>query len=185
MRNVAIVGNSGSGKSSLAAALAVRLGVPHVELDSIFHQADWQPLDAPEFRDRVDRITAADGWVIDGNYRAVRDLIWARADTIVWLDLPRWTVTRQIVRRSFGRVVRNAELWNGNRERWRNLMSLNPERSVIVWSITKHSHYRRQFAELLAGDRHGAAEVVRLRSRRAIRDFAAVAGRDAARGPDQ
>jgi adenylate kinase family enzyme len=173
MRRVAVVGNSGSGKTSLAAALADRLGVRHVELDAVFHQPGWQPLDAAEFRHRVEAETAADGWVIDGNYRAVRDLVWDRADTIVWLDLPRRTVTWQILQRSFLRVARNEELWNGNRERWANLLSLNPERSVIVWSITKHRHYRRQYGEMLANGAYEPATVIRLRSRRAVREFLA------------
>ena len=37
-------------------------------------------------------------WVIDGNYTSqVKDLVWARADTVVWLDLPRRTVMRRII----------------------------------------------------------------------------------------
>jgi adenylate kinase family enzyme len=171
VRRIAVVGNSGSGKTSLAAALAERLGIPHLELDSVFHQPGWQPLDRDEFRDRVGAAVAADSWVMDGNYRAVREIIWARADTIVWLDLPRRVVTRRIIGRTLRRVARRQELWNGNRERWRNLMTLNPRESVIVWSITKHGHYRRQFGEIFESGTHGSAAVVRLRSAAAVREF--------------
>lgn len=83
-----MVGNSGSGKSTLGAALAARLGVPYVELDSIFHQPGWAELPRHEFRARVGALVGGDTWVIDGNYTAVRDLVWARADTVVWIDLP-------------------------------------------------------------------------------------------------
>ena len=53
-----MVGNSGAGKSTLARALADALGVPHVELDGIYHQAGWQPLPVEEFRAKL---KAADG----------------------------------------------------------------------------------------------------------------------------
>lgn len=86
-----MVGNSGSAKSTLARKLAAVLCLPHLELelelelelDSVFHQPDWVPLHADEFRQAITAATARDGWVIDGNYSAVRPLIWARADTDV------------------------------------------------------------------------------------------------------
>jgi adenylate kinase family enzyme len=90
-----VVGNSGSGKSTLATRLAAAIGVPHLELDSVFHQPDWTPLRTDEFRQAIGAAVAGDCWVMDGNYSAVRPLIWARADTVVWLDLPRRTVMRQ------------------------------------------------------------------------------------------
>lgn len=86
---VSVVGNSGSGKSTLGRALAARLGVPYVELDAIFHLPAWTELPRDEFRKQVGALAAGDAWVIDGNYLAVRDLVWARADTVVWIDLLR------------------------------------------------------------------------------------------------
>ena len=117
VQRVSVVGNSGSGKTTLGAALGRAMGVPHLELDSVFHQPDWEPLDRDEFRRRVGEFVAADRWVVDGNYSSVRDLIWARADTVVWLDLPRHRVMRQILWRTIRRVALRKELWNGNRER--------------------------------------------------------------------
>src|SRR5262245_43481632 len=76
MRRISVVGNSGSGKTTMATRLAAALGIPHLELDSVFHQADWQPLPREEFRAAVRDFAAADAWVIDGNYdSAVRDLV--------------------------------------------------------------------------------------------------------------
>ena len=83
--------------------------------------------------------------MIDGNYSAVRPIVWARADTVVWLDLPKRTVMRQIIWRTLRRAARQ-ELWNGNRERWRNFFSLDPEESVIAWAWHKHGEYRAEYA---------------------------------------
>jgi len=45
-----------------------------------------------------------------------RDVVWTRADIVVWFDLPRRTVMRQVVTRTLRRAITRAELWNGNRE---------------------------------------------------------------------
>ena len=107
MRRVSVVGVSGSGKSTLARAIAERLGVPCTELDAVFHQPNWEPLAADAFLAEVDRRTAGDGWVVDGNYRAVvrEGPVWQRADTVVWLDLPRRTALRQVTWRSIRRAA--------------------------------------------------------------------------------
>ena len=144
VRRISLVGNSGSGKTTLARDLAAALGVPHLELDSIFHQPGWQPLDRAVFVRRVDEFTQAPGWVVDGNYSAVRDLVWSRADTVIWLDLPRFLVMRQVIWRTLRRMATNAELWNGNREQWRNLLG-RPEESIIVWAWTKHRTYHDRY----------------------------------------
>jgi adenylate kinase family enzyme len=85
-RRVAVVGTSGSGKTTLARRLAQRLGVPHVELDALHWEADWTPVQREVFRERVSRVLDGDAWTTDGNYSAVRDIVWGRADTVVWLD---------------------------------------------------------------------------------------------------
>ena len=85
---IAIYGASGSGKSTLGATLGKKLGLPYVELDSIFHaHPGWVDLEPEEFRERVTELLTAypDGWVFDGNYGTVRDLILAQADTAIWL----------------------------------------------------------------------------------------------------
>lgn len=165
MRRVSIVGNSGSGKSTLGRALASGLGVPYTELDSIFHQPGWQPLDR-EFRTRVAELVSADGWVVDGNYTAVRDLVWGRADTVIWLDLPRRTVMRGVVGRTRRRMLTREELWNGNRESLRNLFRRDPAESIIRWAWTQHHAYRTRYAALAEGPEWAHIRFVRVTSRR-------------------
>ena len=171
MHRVSVVGNSGSGKSTLASALAAHLDIPWIELDSIYHQPGWNPLPAPDFRARVEALVAGETWVIDGNYTAVRDLVWARADTVVWIDLPRPLVMRRIIGRTFRRAVLRRELWNGNREPASNWLTLNPERSIIMWSWTQHAKYRIRYAEAMADPALGHIRFVRLRSPADVRAF--------------
>jgi adenylate kinase family enzyme len=179
MRNVSVVGNSGSGKSTIARALAAQLGVAWVELDALFHQPDWQPLPIDELRLKVAAAIAADGWVVDGNYSAVRDLVWARADTVVWVDPPRWRGMRRIVWRSLKRAGFRTTLWNGNRERWRNLFSLNPETSIIAWAWHRHAVYRLRYAAAASAPEPEWAQLqfIRIQSRADLRRLLTQASR--------
>jgi adenylate kinase family enzyme len=173
VRRISVVGTSGSGKSTVGRQLALGLGVPFVELDSIYHQPGWVPLPTEEFRRRAAEAVAGDGWVIDGNYSKVRPLVWARADTVVWLDLPRWTVMRQVAWRSLWRAAFQVELWNGNRERWANLFTWVPEDSVISWAWHRHAVYRERYAAAAADPANAHLHFVRLRSHAEIRRFLA------------
>jgi len=173
MRRISVVGNSGSGKTTLAARIAAALGIPHLELDAVFHQADWQPLPREEFRAAVREFAAADAWVIDGNYdSAVRDLVWDRADTVVWLDLPRHRIMRQLAARTLRRMVARAELWNGNRESWSNLFRLDPEESILRWAWTQHRTYQERYLSDSADPAFARLRFVRLRSRAEADRFA-------------
>jgi adenylate kinase family enzyme len=180
VRRVSVVGNSGSGKTTLARELAAILGAPCLELDSVFHQPGWMPLPAEDFRARVAKMAAGDGWVIDGNYGTVQSLVWARADTVVWLDLPRYVVMRQILWRTVRRVVCRKELWNGNRERWANLFTWDPQESVISWSWHKHAAYRVKYAAAVSDPANADLRFIRLQSRRDVRSF--IVGARAAAG---
>ncbi len=172
VQRVSIVGTSGSGKSTLGAALAARIGADFLELDSVFHQPGWVPLPDEDFRRRVSEAVAGERWVIDGNYSSkVRDLIWARADTVVWLDLPRRTVMRRIIWRSFSRAARRTELWNGNTEHWRNLFSLDKEKSVIAWAWTSHARNRTRYAAAMADPDNVKLHFVRLKNPSEVRRF--------------
>lgn len=163
-RRISVVGSSGSGKTTLARALADQLGVPHVELDAIHHQPGWQPLPRDEYRARVTEVVAGDGWVVDGNYSAVRDLVWARADVVAFLDLPRRQVMAQLVPRSIRRSWTGEELWNGNREDWGFLRSWRMEDNVVVWSWKRHGLQRERFEAARTDPRWSHLTFVRLRS---------------------
>jgi adenylate kinase family enzyme len=168
-----VVGTSGSGKSTLARQLAAILGVPHLELDGIHHQPNWTPLPTEKFREVVGAAVEQDDWVIDGNYSSVSPIVWARADTVIWLDLPRRTVMRQITWRTLNRVIRREELWNGNRERWRNFFSWNPEQSVISWAWHKYAANRDRYTAAAADPVNAHLTFIHLTSRADITTFLA------------
>jgi len=176
MRRVSVVGGPGSGKTTVGRRIAGSLGAPYVELDSIFHQPGWTELPPAEFRRRVADLVGGDAWVVDGNYRAVRDLVWARADTVVWLDLPRPLVLRRVVLRTLRRALTRRELWNGNREPLSNFYRLDPERNIIRWTWVMHPTYVARYSAALADPAHAHLRFVRLRSPAEIAAFLASLG---------
>jgi adenylate kinase family enzyme len=169
---VLVVGACGSGKTRLARALAGRLGLPCVELDALHHGPNWTT--RPSFAADLDAATRADAWVVDGNYSAHRDLMWSRADTVVWLDLPLVVVEWQVMSRSFVRWLMREKLWAGNVEP-SPLGWLNPEHP-IRWAWRKHAEYRETYEARFAEARWTQLERVRLRSRGDVRAWLGRAG---------
>jgi adenylate kinase family enzyme len=144
LARVVVQGASGSGKTTLATAIAAALGVAHLELDGLYQQANWTPLDLDEFRARVRQFAQQPRWVVDGNYRHVRDILWPLATTIVLIDLPRRVVMTRVIKRTFLRIMKREQLWNGNRESWRNALSRDPMNNIILWSWTSYTRYHEE-----------------------------------------
>ena len=88
MPRIVVIGTSCSGKTTFARKLAQRLKTQHIELDAIHWKPNWTPTAREEFRSLAQEAVASEAWVIDGNYRAVRDIVWARATTLIWLNYP-------------------------------------------------------------------------------------------------
>ncbi len=162
MKRVAVMGGSSTGKTTVSRRLAEKLGVPHVELDSLHHDAGWTeaPADVLQARVRAALDAAPDGWVVDGNYRSkLGSLVLDRADTAVHLQ-PRLLPTfGRGLRRTIMRTVLREELWNGNREQIRFLFT---PFWIPWWVLRKHRHYGREIPERVA--EHPHLEVVTLRS---------------------
>ncbi|KIZ35709.1 MULTISPECIES: AAA family ATPase [Stutzerimonas stutzeri subgroup] len=171
-RRISVVGCSGAGKTMLSRRLAQQLGYRHIELDALFHQPGWQPLPTEQFQQATRDALQGDGWVAEGNYSAVRPLVRERSDMVIWLDLPRHKVMRQVIWRTLRRLACREELWNGNRERWSNLFKLNPRQSILAWSWTRHPVYRQRYAEEMR-NAPPSCQYLRLDSRHAINAFLA------------
>jgi adenylate kinase family enzyme len=159
----------------VARRIAEVLEAPHLELDSVFHQPGWTELPGEEFRRRVGEVAAGEAWVVDGNYSAVQDLVWRRADTVVWLDLPRAVVMRRVVLRTLRRAVTRQELWNGNREPLTNFYRLDPERNIIRWSWVMYPTYAARYGAAMVDPGNAHLRFVRLRSAAEVAAFTAVA----------
>ena len=77
---------------------------------------------------------------------------------------------RQMVRRTFARVLLRRELWNGNRESLRNVLSLDPERSIVAWAWRMYGKYDDEYGAMLSNAPVGQRWVV-LESYRQVQSF--------------
>ena len=82
----------------------------------------------------------------DGNYSAVRDVLWPRATHVVWLNYSRWTVFSRLLWRTVSRVLTREKLSHGNRESLR--MSFFSRDSILLWSYRTFETNRRKYASL-------------------------------------
>jgi adenylate kinase family enzyme len=104
VQRVAILGSGGAGKSVLAAAIAERTGLPVVHLDVVYWEPGWKEPPPDEFAAALDAAVAEERWILDGNFlrHGGPDPRFARADTVIFLDLPRtaclWRVVKRRVR---------------------------------------------------------------------------------------
>lgn len=135
-----------------------------MEIDGLFHGPGWSQRET--FIDEVKAFSARTAWITEWQYDAVRPLLAERADLLVWLDLSRATVMRQVVRRTIHRRLRRQVLWNGNIEPSLWTIFTDPEHIVRwAWS-TQHSTAHRIAA--LQAD-HPELVIVRLRDHRCVR----------------
>lgn len=168
-RRIAVVGTSGSGKTTMCTALSLTLGLPYAEIDSLRHGPNWKPRE--EFLGEVRAITESQEWVIEWQYRLARPLITPRAQVFVWLDLPPARRMGQLFRRTVGRWWFKTELWNGNREPGPSVWVVRSDDNILWWGW-KSRHDLDNLPDLL--EALGVSEdavVIRLRSRRELREW--------------
>jgi adenylate kinase family enzyme len=161
MQRISVIGTTGSGKTTVARRTAEALGVPHIELDALHWEPDWEEAPLDIFRERVSDAIRGDGWVVDGNYGMVRDIVWDRADTVLWLDYPFLGTFLRLLWRTLRRMVTRERLWNDNRESLNMMLSRD---SILLWAITSHPRYRREYAQLMSDSEYSHIRFLRHKS---------------------
>jgi adenylate kinase family enzyme len=162
LSRVAIVGTSCSGKTTLAGSLANALHAPHVELDALHWGPDWTPCPTEQLRAAVDQATAEPRWVCDGNYSMVRDLVWSRATSIVWLNYSFSLVFKRALRRTLSRCFHQTPIYAGNRESFSK--SFLSRDSILLWVFNSHWRLKREYSHVLAGSQFKETNLIKLNS---------------------
>ena len=143
-QRINVIGVSGVGKSAFALALSRRLRLPYIESDAFHWEPGWTPAPKPLRRARIAAAIVADAWVLDGNMEFARDLVWPRANTLMWLDYSLPVVLTRVCRRNLRLAWTHRELWNGNHMTWPFALS------GIQHAITSYGKKRASFAHHLA-----------------------------------
>lgn len=160
-QRISIVGTTGSGKTTLARQVSQVLKIPHVELDALNWEPNWTPAETAVFRERTENALSSNSWVVDGNYSVVRDIVWSRADTVIWLNYSLPVIMTQLIRRTFQRVVTQEELWSGNRETLQKTLSRD---SILLWAFSTYRKKRRKYPLLFTQPEYAHLKVIQLHS---------------------
>ena len=142
-----IIGTSCSGKSTLAGKVSEITGIEHIELDYLQWLPDWQCRSEEEFRDLVKKAAKAEHWIIDGNYSIARDIHWAAADMVIWLNYSFPIVFYRALKRSIKRMFSGEEVCNGNKETIGRTF-FNRE-SILLWVIKTHRRRKDTYQQIL------------------------------------
>jgi adenylate kinase family enzyme len=165
---ILVYGVTGSGKTTLAARIADKTGLPWHLVDHLTWEPGWESVPNDEQRRRIESICVSERWILDTAYSHWLEVPLGRADLIVALDYPRWLSLSRLVRRSVARAIDHQTVCNGNIETFRNLFSSD---SMIVWHFRSFSRKRARI-RAWAADATGP-EVVRLRSPRETKRWVA------------
>jgi adenylate kinase family enzyme len=158
---VAIVGCGGSGKTTLARALAARTRIDVVHLDSLYLARDGCTPSPEAWAATQCRLVRGDAWIIEGNYASSIAIRLAAADTVVHLDLSTRACLAGILRRRLRHRGRSAPE-TGVHDR------VNRAFLRFVWSFRRT---RREALIRLIEQHAPQATVIRLTSRRDVRRF--------------
>lgn len=175
-QRIHITGMSCSGKSTLGAELAQRLGLPLVELDALNWLPNWVGLNAtdPEkLESLIAEATAGHQWVIAGSYEGFcKKVCWDRLETVLWLDLPRSLLIRRVLRRSWKRSRTKELLWGTNYERFLpHLKVWNRDESLLWWIWTQHKSKKEKLVASMLDPQWSHIRFIRLTSVEEIEQF--------------
>jgi adenylate kinase family enzyme len=160
-KRVIVIGVTSSGKSTLAERLARRFDLNYIELDALYWEPNWQAAPLEIFRARVEKATQAKKWVTAGNYRVVRNLIWPKAEAVIWLDYSLGRVLWQMTRRNFTRWWTRELLWGTNYEPlWTHFKFWSKE-SLYNWLFQTYWRRKRECPTLLAQPEHQHLKLIR------------------------
>ena len=140
---IMVLGPSNAGKSTLAAALSVRLGLPLVHLDQLQHlpNTDWEPRPEEDFVALHDLAIQKESWVMDGNYSRLMPKRFERATGVILLTSNHWIRLARYLKRTL--INPNARIGqlDGGQERlkW----------EMIDWIIFKTPKNSRRYENMV------------------------------------
>jgi adenylate kinase family enzyme len=162
MQRIVIIGTSCSGKTTLAKSISLKLNIKHIELDELYWKANWVERETDDFKKIVVEEIKAENWVVDGNYSVIREVLWSRSTTIIWLSYPFVTVFYRAISRSIKRLVTKEIICAGNTESFKR--SFFSKKSIILWVINTHRKKREQYSKVLYNGSFLLKRVIELKS---------------------
>ena len=170
-QRVIVVGTTGSGKSTLAEELSKQFDLDFIELDALYWLPDWEHRTNQDFCTRVEEATRCSCWAIAGNYRITREITWSRAEAIIWLDYPLWTIFWRLWRRTWQRWWKQEILWDTNKERLWPQFKIWSEDSLFHWLFKTYWRRKSEYPLLFARPEYAHLKILHMHSPKETDDW--------------
>jgi len=163
MKRIIVIGCGGSGKTTVSLQLGELLSIPVHHLDKLFWGPGWVRVEKDAFFKKQEQIISGERWLIDGNYGSTMEARIARADMILFLDLPTPHCLWNVIKRFFQyQGMSRPDMTDGNSER----LDL-----VFIWYILTFRQRRRPVIMRRLAEAPRGTRVAVLKSRKEIETF--------------
>lgn len=140
-RRILIYGVTGSGKTTMAAWLSEKTGIPWTEIDLLMWNPGWELVPVDLQRERVAEICARDEWILDAAYAPWLDIPLERVQLIIGLDYSRSRTFWQLLKRTVTRAIDKKEVCNQNVETFKGMFSRD---SILIWHFKSFARKRER-----------------------------------------
>jgi adenylate kinase family enzyme len=169
-----VIGTSGSGKTTAAATLAKELGCYLIDCDNINWLPNWVEKEHGLFAEELAVQMRREAWVMDGNYARVRELTFAQAEAILWLDMGFWTCLGRVFWRTFRRAWTGERLWESQNKE--SLLMFFSRQGLPWWVISTWRRRRNNTDALMKSGQYPQLRWIRLRDKKQVDLFFATRG---------
>ena len=173
LRRIVVVGTISSGKSTIAKRLAEKLALNFIELDALHWEQGWIETPDETFRARAEEATRISDWVVEGNYHRVRDIIWPRAEAIIWLDYSLPLIFWRLTYRIFKRAITRELLWGKNIEPFWIQFKIWSEDSLYHWLFKTYWRRKREYPQLFMQPSYAHLKIFCFKSPRQVDNWLA------------
>jgi adenylate kinase family enzyme len=168
-KKIAIIGNAGSGKTTLAMHLHKRLQLPLHHLDQYYWLPGWQRMDYEQFRDIHTKLCEQEAWIIEGSNLKVVYERMLHADVIIFLDMPRSVCLGRVLKRTIAHLGRSVP---GTPDHCKQHIFSHNFVQFLKWVWRFNGHSRRLIMHFLENDCvHESKRVVVLKSPQHVAAF--------------
>ena len=168
LKKVTVIGINCSGKTTLSKIICRKIKNKHIELDKIKRDKKGNRLPLNRLIDIVSKEIRAESWVIEGNFLGVRELVWRRSDTLVWLDLPFQT----ILSRTIIRMVKECRQRNP-----RNLIDVFEQLYrvfiTLYWLINQFWKRKKSIISILSRPEMSHLKIIKLKNQKDVKRWIA------------
>lgn len=165
-----VIGSSGCRKTTFSRKLATKLSIPHVELDNLYWQENWQPVPDSKFLESVEQAVSKSSWVIDGNYNKIASKpVLSRATKVIWLNYSFFVILTRLLKRTIARSYRAEKLWGNNVETIKK--SFFSRDSLLLWFFKSHSSRIKRYRTLFNQNQYAHIDYLEFKKAKQANNF--------------